>query len=92
LLGLFGFVACSFLLFPGISGSAFLLSVGAYPLIIGSISDLNFSVLLPFGIGMLAALVLMPRLINKAYKKYGKSILVFFGGLIFSVGITSILY
>ena len=92
LLGLFGFVACSFLLFPGISGSAFLLSVGAYPLIIGSISDLNFSVLLPFGIGMLAALVLMPRLINKAYKKYGKSILVFFGGLIFSAGITSILY
>jgi len=92
LLGLFGFVACSFLLFPGISGSAFLLSVGAYPLIIGSISDLNFSVLLPFGIGMLAALVLMPRLINKAYKKYGKSILVFFGGLIFSVGLTSILY
>ena len=92
LLGLFGFVACSFLLFPGISGSAFLLSVGAYPLIIGSISDLNFNVLLPFGIGMLAALVLMPRLINKAYKKYGKSILVFFGGLIFSVGLTSILY
>ena len=92
LLGLFGFVACSFLLFPGISGSAFLLSVGAYPLIIGSISDLNFSVLLPFGIGMFAALVLMPRLINKAYKKYGKSILVFFGGLIFSAGITSILY
>ena len=92
LLGLFGFIACSFLLFPGISGSAFLLSVGAYPLIIGSISDLNFNVLLPFGIGMLAALVLMPRLINKAYKKYGKSILVFFGGLIFSVGITSILY
>ena len=92
LLGLFGFIACSFLLFPGISGSAFLLSVGAYPLIIGSISDLNFNVLLPFGIGMLAALVLMPRLINKAYKKYGKSILVFFGGLIFSAGITSILY
>jgi len=91
LLGLFGFVACSFLLFPGISGSAFLLSVGAYPLIIGSISDLNFNVLLPFGIGMLAALVLMPRLINKAYKKYGKSILVFFGGLIFSAGINNFL-
>ena len=91
LLGLFGFVACSFLLFPGISGSAFLLSVGAYPLIIGSISDLNFDVLLPFGIGMIFALVLMPRLINKAYKQYGKSILVFFGGLIFSAGIASFL-
>ena len=91
LLGLFGFIACSFLLFPGISGSAFLLSVGVYPLIIGSISDLNFDVLLPFGIGMLVALGLMPRLINKAYKKYGKSILVFFGGLIFSAGINNFL-
>ena len=86
LLALFGFIACSFLLFPGISGSAFLLSVGAYPLIIGSISNLDFGILFPFGIGMLMALVLMPRLINKAYKKFGKSMLVFFGGLIFSAG------
>jgi putative membrane protein len=87
LLLLFGFIACSFLLFPGISGSAFLLSVGAYPLIIGSISNLDFGILFPFGVGMLMALVLMPRLINKAYKKFGKSMLVFFGGLIFSAGI-----
>lgn len=87
LLSLFGFIACSFLLFPGISGSAFLLSVGAYPLIIGSISNLDFGILFPFGVGMLMALVLMPRLINKAYKKFGKSMLVFFGGLIFSAGI-----
>ena len=86
LLALFGFIACSFLLFPGISGSAFLLSVGAYPLIIGSISNIDFGILFPFGIGMLMALVLMPRLINKAYKKFGKSTLVFFGGLIFSAG------
>ena len=86
LLALLGFIACSFLLFPGISGSAFLLSVGAYPLIIGSISNLDFGILFPFGIGMLMALVLMPRLINKAYKKFGKSMLVFFGGLIFSAG------
>jgi uncharacterized membrane protein len=40
---------------------------------------------------MLVALGLMPRLINKAYKKYGKSILVFFGGLIFSAGINNFL-
>ena len=81
-----GFIACSFLLFPGISGSAFLLSVGAYSTIIGSISSLNFDVLIPFGMGMLFALFLMPRLIDKAYIKFGKSILVFFGGLIFITG------
>ena len=87
LLAILGFIACSFLLFPGISGSAFLLSVGAYTLIIQSISNLNFNVLLPFAIGMLIALILMPRLINKAYKKFGKSVLVFFGGLILTAGL-----
>jgi uncharacterized membrane protein len=34
--------------------------------------------LFPFGIGMLIALVLMPRLINKAFKKFGKSMLSIF--------------
>ena len=87
----FGFVACSFLLFPGISGSAFLLSVGAYPLIIGSISNFNLEVLFPFGIGMLFAVAIMPRFINQAYQRYGKSILVFFGGLIFAAGINNFL-
>ena len=46
---------------------------------------------MPFGIGMALALGLMPRLINKAYEKYGKSILVFFGGLIFAAGVNSFL-
>ena len=91
LLAILGFIACSFLLFPGISGSAFLLSVGAYTLIIQSIANLNFNVLLPFAIGMLAALILMPRLINKAYKKFGKTVLVFFGGLIITAGFANFL-
>ena len=91
LLAILGFIACSFLLFPGISGSAFLLSVGAYTLIIQSIANLNFNVLLPFAIGMLIALILMPRLINKAYKKFGKSVLVFFGGLILTAGLVHFL-
>ena len=91
LLAILGFIACSFLLFPGISGSAFLLSVGAYTIIIQSIANLNFNVLLPFAIGMLAALILMPRLINKAYKKFGKSVLVFFGGLILTAGLAHFL-
>jgi len=80
LLVILGFIACSFLL-----------SVGAYSLIIQSISNFNFNVLLPFGIGMLAALVLMPKLINKIYEKYGKSILIFFGGLILAAGINGLL-
>jgi len=46
--------------------------------------------LIPFGMGMLFALFLMPRLINKAYIKFGKSILVFFGGLIFTAGTSNL--
>ena len=55
------------------------------------LKNLNFNVLLPFAIGMLAALILMPRLINKAYKKFGKSVLVFFGGLILTAGLAHFL-
>ena len=91
LLIIYGLIACSFLLFPGISGSAFLLSVGIYPLIIGSISNFNLNILFPFAMGMLIALVVMPRLINMVYEKFGKVILVFFGGLIFVSGINSFL-
>ena len=88
---LFGFFACSFLLFPGISGSAFLLAVGIYPLIIGSISGLNIEILFPFFIGMIISLILMPRLINKAFIRFGNMMLVFFGGLIFAAGIDSLI-
>ena len=88
---IYGLVACSFLLFPGISGSAFLLSIGIYPLIIGSIANFNLNILFPFAMGMLIALVVMPRLINMVYEKFGRVILVFFGGLIFVAGINSFL-
>jgi len=91
MLVVFGFIACLFLLFPGISGSAFLVYVGAHKYVIAAIPSLNFSVLLPFGVGMLISLAIMPRLIKKAYEKYGELILVFFGGLIFTAGITSFL-
>jgi len=91
LLIIYGLIACSFLLFPGISGSAFLLSVGIYPLIIGSIANFNLNILFPFAMGMLIALVVMPRLINMVYEKFGRVILVFFGGLIFIAGINSFL-
>ncbi len=60
---IYGFIAFSFLLIPGISGSAFLLAIGIYPLIIGSVADLNLLVLLPFTTGMLFSLITMPKCI-----------------------------
>ena len=86
LLLVYGFIACSFLIIPGISGSAFLLAIGIYPEIIAAISNLNLEILFPFGIGMLAALFFMPKLIHALFKKYESKILVTFGGFIFGAG------
>mgnify|MGYP003321804546 FL=1 len=33
----------------------------------------------------------MPRIIDKAYSKFGEMILVFFGGLIFAAGLDSLI-
>ena len=86
LLLVYGFIACSFLIIPGISGSAFLLAIGIYPEIIAAISNLNLDILFPFGIGMLTALFFMPKLIHALFKKYEPKILVTFGGFIFGAG------
>lgn len=86
LLLIYGFIACSFLIIPGISGSAFLLAIGIYPEIIAAISNLNLDILFPFGIGMLTALFFMPKLIHELFKKYEPKILVTFGGFIFGAG------
>tara|TARA_Y100001949_G_C15990334_1_gene332504 strand:- start:3636 stop:4322 length:687 start_codon:yes stop_codon:yes gene_type:complete len=86
LLMLYGFIAFSFLLIPGISGSAFLLAIGIYPLMIGSLADLNLSVLFPFAVGMLFSLLIMPTLINKLLSKFDKYIFIAFAGFIFGSG------
>ena len=83
---LYGFIAFSFLLIPGISGSAFLLAIGIYPLIIGSVADLNFSVLFPFAVGMVFSLIVMPRLIEKLLLRFDKYIYMVFAGFILGAG------
>ena len=82
----YGFIAFSFLLVPGISGSAFLLAIGIYPLIIGSVADLNLSILFPFAIGMLFSLAAMPHLIERLLLKFDKYIYVIFAGFILGAG------
>ena len=82
----YGFIAFSFLLIPGISGSAFLLAIGIYPLIIGSVADLDLLVLFPFAIGMLFSLITMPRLIEKLLSKFDQNIYMIFSGFILGAG------
>ena len=81
-----GLLAFSFFLIPGISGSAILVVLGVYGLIIQSISQLNLEILLPFGLGCLVSLLLLPKLILAAYLKYEDKLLFLFAGLIFASG------
>lgn len=82
-----GFIAFSFFLIPGISGSAILLIFGFYKIIIESIAILNFTVLLPFAIGAFISLLTMPKIISYLFEKNRESIISFFGGLIIGTGI-----
>ena len=84
---LIGFIAFSFFLLPGISGSAILLSIGVYEIIIGSIANMQLEILMPFAIGCLISLFLMPKIINHLLSKYKLNIMIFFAALIFVSGI-----
>ena len=70
-----GFIAFSFFLIPGISGSAILLIFGFYSIIIESIAILNFTVLLPFGIGASISLLTMPKIISYLFEKNRETII-----------------
>ena len=84
---LIGFIVFSFFLLPRISGSAILLSIGVYEIIIGSIANMQLEILMPFAIGCLISLFLMPIIINHLLSKYKLNIMIFFAALIFVSGV-----
>jgi putative membrane protein len=86
-----GLLAFSFFLIPGISGSAILVALGVYEIVIESISQLNYEILIPFGLGCLVSLLFLPKFILAAYLKYKDQLLFLFAGLIFASGIALIL-
>ena len=82
-----GVIAFSFFIVPGISGSAILVALGFYELIITAISELNLEILIPFGFGCLISLIVLPRVILNIYSNYKSSLDMFFAGLILISGI-----
>lgn len=86
LIVIFGFIAFSFFLIPGISGSAILLSLGAYKLVISSIANLDLAILIPFASGCLLSLLIMPKLILFLMTNYKNNTISLFSGLIFISG------
>ena len=67
-----GFVAAVAMIIPGVSGSFIMMLFGTYEVVISSIHihSLNFAVIIPTAIGVIAGLVLGARLITFLMKKF----------------------
>ena len=78
-----GAVAMCSMILPGLSGSFVLLLLGNYELIICAINDLNFSILVPFGIGALSGIILFAKLLEFIFKKFRNNTISLLTGFIF---------
>ena len=74
---------------PGISGTALLMNIGVYEIIISTISSItdinliinNFKILIPFGLGMVLGFILLSILISYLLKKYRSEMMAFVLGV-----------
>lgn len=81
---------------PGISASFVLMYIGAYQIVLEGISNIDFTVLIPVGIGFLTSIIVFAKIISLLFKRfYGYtyytvlgfvigSIIVIFPGIAFS--------
>ena len=82
-----GILAFSFFLIPGISGSAMLVVLGVYGPVIQAVANFNFNLLIPFGLGCLISLLILPKAVLSIYSKHEQNLMYVFSGLIFSSGL-----
>lgn len=83
-----GMLAISAMLLPGISGSFILLILRKYDTILNAIGHFQFTILIPFGLGVLTGLVVFSRLIGWLLAHfYRATLLVIIGILIGSLWI-----
>ena len=78
-----GAIAMCSMILPGLSGSFVLLLLGNYELIICAINDLNFTILIPFGIGALSGIILFAKLLQFIFKKFRNNTISLLTGFIF---------
>lgn len=64
-----GAVSAFAMIIPGISGSLIMVLIGTYATVIGAVADLNLTILLPVGIGILLGLVAGVKLVKLLLKK-----------------------
>ncbi len=78
-----GLIAITAMLLPGISGSYILLILGKYDLIINSLSNFDYMVLLVFTSGAVIGILLFSRIISLLLNQYFRRTILFLSGLMF---------
>lgn len=80
LIAIYGMIAATAMVVPGISGSMIMMMLGVYNAVIDAVSSLNFMVLIPFIIGAVFGLVLISKLIKLLLDRfYGYTYYVILG-------------
>ena len=80
-----GIITAIALILPGISVSYMLLIMGVYKPTIEAIISLQFSFLIPLGIGILFGIILTTKILEYAMKKYTTTYLIIFGFILGSL-------
>ena len=76
-----GIIAITAMLLPGISGSYILLILGKYDLIINSLSNFDYGIILVFASGAVIGILLFSRIISMLLSQYYRRTILFLSGL-----------
>jgi putative membrane protein len=77
-----GAIAISAMILPGISGSFILLMMKKYAYIFNAIGHFEFSIILPFVLGIITGVVLFSRLLSYLLKRFYQQTILFITGLL----------
>jgi putative membrane protein len=79
-----GAIAISAMILPGISGSFILLMLKKYAYIFNAIGHFDFSIILPFVLGIITGVILFSRLISYIFRLFYQQTILFITGLLIS--------
>jgi len=65
-----GIIEAATMIIPGISGTAIMMMIGCYELVIDAFSKIDMEILFPFGIGIIIGGILLVKIINYFLIKY----------------------
>lgn len=82
-----GMIASIALILPGISVSHFLLTVGIYDVLLSAITEFEYMILIPFGVGLSLGVILVSRIVATLLQTHrSKTYLVIVGFVAGSIG------